>query len=293
MLASGAWLNAQFSLIHVLSLLGLRLPPAGWNTAFLLTVGIPLLVVLCGNIYCGYLCPFGALQELLALLRPPAWRSDPTNKAWRWGRLAKYILLAAVIILFATRLDTGLASPDVLATAFARSRTAPAAVWFAVLLAPAFVWGRFWCRTLCPAGAFLALISRLRLLRRLVPGINYRRCVYGVTGADDLDCICCDRCRMPMLDGRKSPHRRPARQYRNSLLFLVSAAALGLCLFIRMAATSKQAGALPAGEFMRATPDAQRQVDMPRLRAIIRQGLLSDREAMHYSPVADQVDRRE
>ena len=293
LLLSGVWLNAQFSLIHVLSLLGMRLPPAGWNTAFLLAFGIPLLVVFFGNVYCGYLCPFGALQELLALLRPPAWRSDPPEKAWRWGRLAKYILLAAVIILFATRLDTGLASPDVLATAFARSRTAPAAVWFAVLLAPTFVWGRFWCRILCPAGAFLALLSRLRLLRSLVPGINYRLCMYGVTGADDLDCICCDRCRIPTPDGRKSAHRTPARRVRSSLLFLVSAAALGLCLFIRMAATSKHAGALPAGEFMRATPDTQRQVDMPRLRFIIRQGLLSDREAMHYSSVAGQDDRQE
>ena len=53
-------------------------------------IGIPLLVVLVGNIYCGYLCPFGALQELIGDLLPARVRLDPDLPVWRAARLLKY-----------------------------------------------------------------------------------------------------------------------------------------------------------------------------------------------------------
>lgn len=288
LLVSGLWLNAQFSLTHILSLIGMQPPPIGWNAAFLLVAGVPLLVALFGNIYCGYLCPFGALQELIGRLRPASWRTDPAASAWQRGRTVKYVLLAGIVILFAVKLDTGLASPDPLVTAFARRRTAVAAAGGTGLLVLAFVYGRFWCRTLCPAGAFLALFNRLRLLRRFVPPVNYRRCVYGVTGAGELDCICCDRCRLTSDAERAAlaAARSRATGRGRGHIFLLLVAALSLALFWRMAAVSQRGETDAAAGPLRAPAGAMRRVDMPRLRGLIEEGRLSDREAMHYSPAA-------
>ena len=57
------------------------------------------------------------------------------------------------------------------------------------------VFRRFWCRSLCPAGAFLALLNGVRLFKRVVPHTEPARCDLGVRSAAELDCICCDRCR--------------------------------------------------------------------------------------------------
>ena len=54
---------------------------------------------------------------------------------------------------------------------------------------------RFWCRYLCPAGAFLSLLNHVRLLRRWVPSKWFGQCEFGLTASDHLDCLCCDRCR--------------------------------------------------------------------------------------------------
>ena len=54
---------------------------------------------------------------------------------------------------------------------------------------------RFWCRNLCPAGAFLALCNGVRVFRRLRPPVQPAKCPLGVRTGTEFDCICCDRCR--------------------------------------------------------------------------------------------------
>ena len=74
------------------------------------------------------------------------------------------------------------------------------------------VYFRFWCRYLCPAGAFLALFNRIALLRKWAPLPIPGKCDLGVTFADDVDCIRCHRClyevkgHQSTSDDRKSGH---------------------------------------------------------------------------------------
>ena len=98
---SGLWLNAQYSLDHVFALLGGRVPAPGFTVPFLLAVGVPAIVLLFGNLYCGYLCPFGALQELLG-----EWtaRFNPGRNAWRRLRAVKYGVLGLAV---AWRFESG------------------------------------------------------------------------------------------------------------------------------------------------------------------------------------------
>lgn len=286
-LAAGVWLNAQFSLANVLALLGARLPSSRAGLAFALTLALPLLVLLWGNFYCGYLCPLGALQELAGWLRPAARNTYPHSRAGRWGRTLKYGLLAAAVALFACSLDHNLATPDPLTTAFAPAKASSAKLWLLAILALTLFCGRFWCRVLCPAGAFLALLNSSPLLRRYRPRVNPLLCVYGVSDPRELDCLCCDRCRVTTPDERQA--LRAARERtapRRDALLLGAAGVLAALLFVQIARAWQAQRYVRASAAAGLTSGAMRKVDLPRLRERIREGTLSDHEARHYVPVA-------
>ena len=192
---TGFLLNLQYSAHQVMALLTGDVFDLGLNGPFFLALVVPALVVLFGNVYCGYVCPFGALQELLGDLRPKHYETDPAKTVWRYGRAVKYLLLLLLVALFAMTRDYGALAADPLITVFSALRER-AALWMgAAVLALGLVFRRFWCRNLCPAGAFLSLLNGLRLLRKWPPFTRPARCDLGVRTGLELDCIYCDRCR--------------------------------------------------------------------------------------------------
>lgn len=195
LLITGVWLNLQYSSQQVASFLRFDVPIGGWNGSLFLLVFIPVLVLLFGNVYCGYVCPFGALQELVGELRPTTFHSDPDKRVWRYGRAVKYALLFLIVCLFALNRGGSVLSADPLVTVFGAARDPAVITVGLTLLAAAFFFRRFWCRNLCPAGAFLALLGGLQLLRRFMPATRPASCDLGVRSGAELDCIRCDRCR--------------------------------------------------------------------------------------------------
>jgi spermidine synthase len=192
---AGVWLNLQYSTMQVFSVLGLALPGPGFTEAFFLAAVVPALVLLFGNVYCGWMCPFGALQELAGEGRGGA----PGMGAWRWGRSVKYVLLALLAAAFALTRDPAVLAADPLTAFFVIFRRGIEDGWVfgfgAAAVALSFFFRRFWCRNLCPAGAFLSLLAGIGLLRRFLPAERPARCDLGVRSRADLDCLGCDRCR--------------------------------------------------------------------------------------------------
>jgi polyferredoxin len=143
--------------------------------------------------FCGWLCPFGALQELLARiaapLRLPQLRiGDALDRRLR---LVKYVVLFGFFaVAFGWPAQAEVAAevePFKTAITLAFRRSWPAVAYVAVLLtANLFVYKAF-CRWLCPLGAFVALLGRFRcfdwIARRSECGSPCRlcekRCLYG------------------------------------------------------------------------------------------------------------------
>ena len=278
--ASGVWLNAQYSLDQVFALLGGRVPAPGFTVPFLLVAGVPLLVLLFGNVYCGYLCPFGALQELLG-----EWtaRFNPDRDAWRRLRAVKYLVLGLAVAWFSVDLARERAGIDPLVAAFSRDTWREPPALLVVALAGALLFRRFWCRQLCPAGAFLSLLGALRPLRRWLPAARPGGCDLGVTSLRDLDCLQCGGCRLKA--ARVPP---PARRPWPALLAVAVAAALALLV---AQARRVEGGLAPVAA--QAGGDGitrGRPMDVGALRALIGQGKLSGREALHYRPYRDEDD---
>lgn len=191
----GIELNLQYASQQVMAFLSGNFSIDITSSGFFLMVIIPTVIVLFGNIYCGYLCPFGALQELLGDLRPRRLLSDPRRRIWRYARFAKYILLFLFVLLFALTRDFSVLYADPLITIFGAVRDRMVIAIALCLLILSLFFRRFWCRNLCPAGAFLALLGGVRLLRRFLPETRPELCDMGVRNRSELDCLQCDRCR--------------------------------------------------------------------------------------------------
>jgi len=191
----GVKLNLQYASQQVMTLLSGNFSWEIASSGFFLVAIIPMVVVLFGNVYCGYLCPFGALQELLGDLRPTRILPDPRKQVWRYGRFGKYIILFLFALLFALTRDFTVLDADPLITIFGATRDAMVTVLALCLLVLSFFFRRFWCRNLCPAGAFLSLLSGMRLLRHFLPKTRPEVCDMGVRNRSELDCLQCDRCR--------------------------------------------------------------------------------------------------
>jgi len=91
---SGVYLNAQVTLSESLRLLGS--PSPFGNPLLVVGLGTLLLgVLLAGPLFCGYLCPFGALQELLSRMGL-RWRVALPME--RRLRRVKYLVAAAALL---------------------------------------------------------------------------------------------------------------------------------------------------------------------------------------------------
>ena len=171
-----------------------------------------------GRFFCGYLCTFGALQELLAFAGKkllPGRRLVP-EKVDRLLKYLKYgVLLAVVLLVWALQLpvDSGLSPWGVFGALLSGNMTVMAAavptvgfgLLLAILIVSLFV-ERAFCRYLCPLGALFTPLSagrlfRIRRLEGACTGCQQcsRTCAMGVTVHEDPfvrsgECIDCMKC---------------------------------------------------------------------------------------------------
>jgi hypothetical protein len=257
---------------------------------------VPVLVLLFGNLYCGYVCPFGAAQELLGFLLPKRARVVPLPAEMRLARFIKYLVLGVLVVAFFLSHDRRTLGGDPLVSVFGL-RSAPSnwPAWMLGVVAVALVGSlfhtRFWCRYLCPAGAFLSLLNHVRLLRRWVPAKWFGWCEFGLTAGDHLDCLYCDRCRLTRLRIVDCGLRiEGGAQEQSAILkrtLVLSVVLVGL--FVAGISVSQFRRVMPSileGPVATAGAGGQpREVDVQKVRTLIEQGRLSDRKAEHYKTI--------
>jgi transcriptional regulator of nitric oxide reductase len=121
--------------------------------------------------FCGWLCPFGALQELVGQLtralgvRPRRVRAalDARLKLLKYAVLAGIVGLAASGTLAGPWTDRAIEiEPFKTAITLGFQRSWPFVAWAVALVAASVFVFKGFCRYLCPLGAGLALLGRLR-----------------------------------------------------------------------------------------------------------------------------------
>ncbi|MDR1713713.1 MAG: 4Fe-4S binding protein [Coriobacteriales bacterium] len=168
-----------------------------------------------GRTICGWLCPFGLIQELLDKIPLP----KLAKGAWsRTLSRLKYLILALTVIILPTvlasptfcawlcpagTLEAGL--PIIAANPAIRASLGGQFVFKASLLAlfvlASAVIYRPFCRFLCPLGALYSFFNRFALLRyRVDParcthcGVCSETCKMDVKQVSDAECIQCGSC---------------------------------------------------------------------------------------------------
>ncbi|MBI5570977.1 MAG: fused MFS/spermidine synthase [Desulfomonile tiedjei] len=203
LLVLGVYLNAPFSCLDAAGIVKGQIPAAGTVWRNLLFVGVLAISVLWGQGFCGYLCPFGALQEFLAI---GSVRRRASAQVERVGRYTKFVLLGVLMCLFLVTDDAIWFSFSPLQHFFGWKMDFWVLALAAACLFASTVYFRFWCRYLCPAGAFLALFNKVSLLKKVAPRPIPSRCDLGVAFPEDVDCIKCHRC---LFQGSKQPRTPP------------------------------------------------------------------------------------
>ncbi|HUW62558.1 MAG TPA: 4Fe-4S binding protein [Candidatus Bathyarchaeia archaeon] len=286
----GLTLNFQYSTQQVMALLTLQLGRIGLNGPFFLLAAVPAVVLVFGNVYCGYVCPFGALQDLIGDVgvRLKLGRL-PRRETWKYTRVFKWTVLFLLVVLFGVGRDLDVLRADPLISFFGSHADRLVAGLAFAALGISLVFGRFWCHNVCPSGAFLSLINGARLhglptLRRIVPARLPGRCDLGVGTQDEMDCICCDRCR----DGRQ--HLANAGETSLSRLpdwvFVVAAAAMALAVVsVSLTGLTPATPAHAPAAMVQTVSGQPRDVDLEKVRKMVRGGLLSDHPADFTAPV--------
>ena len=188
-------------------------------TGFLLATG-----ALFGRFVCGFLCPFGWVQDLLYKIKTPKIKSFKGDRALRYF---KYVVLVVMVILLPSliRNDAGTGTPWFckwicpsgtlfagipLLALNADLRTLAGFIFnwkvgvlVAILALSVFLYRPF-CKYLCPLGAAYALFNKASFYRLKLDenacvhcGTCARVCRMGVDPSkkpDDMECIRCGDC---------------------------------------------------------------------------------------------------
>jgi transcriptional regulator of nitric oxide reductase/ferredoxin len=172
--------GAQLSVINVLTFFNALTTEFSWDffllepLIFILWSYVAVTIIFLGRgVFCGWLCPFGALQELISrlgrLARLPQWRLPFVLHERLWP--IKYIAFIGLFALFLH--DPALAvrgaeiEPFKTAIVLKFARAWPYVLFATALLVASLFVTRAYCRYLCPLGAALALPARVRMFEWL------------------------------------------------------------------------------------------------------------------------------
>lgn len=170
--------------------------------------------LLWGRVFCGFLCPFGALQDGLERIVPKRFRRALSRPAHDRAALVKYAILALVLApaLLGARLSL-FQYFEPFGTVFFWSRSVLLWTIAITILAASAVVPRFYCRYACPLGAALALGSLLSpfRIRRVeqckVCKVCEQGCPTGAIRGPDIDfkeCVRCNACEINLSERRGS-----------------------------------------------------------------------------------------
>ena len=204
------------SVVDIFGALRWSLPTFRDGQAYYLLIGFTLVsTVLWGRLYCGRICAFGALTQLMDRVVPARYRVEPP--AWLDRRLVyvKYVVLGGAVLYY-------LVSGNTLVYRYIEpfwmfTLNGNAVMWtlLAVLLLATVFVRNLYCRYLCSVGAGLGLLSNLTVFRIKRWGecqtckLCEKTCEWGAIDGPKIlvsECVRCDDCERLYADEEKCPH---------------------------------------------------------------------------------------
>ena len=204
------------SVVNIYGMLTGNLPVFRYNLAWYLFAGFTVAsTVLWGRLYCGRVCAFGALTQLMDRVVPARMRVEPPTWLERRAALVKYGILGGTLLYFLTTAE--ISSYRYVEPFWMFTGQASIGLWaaLAVLLVATVFVRNLYCRFLCPVGAALGLLSNLTVFRIKrwsecsTCTICEKACEWGAIQGPAIsvaECVRCDDCERLYADTTKCPH---------------------------------------------------------------------------------------
>lgn len=213
----GFWKSQLISIVNVFALFGGNLPIFRYSLAWYLLLVITIAsTILWGRVYCGRICAFGALTQLMDQILPAKWRVKVPRAMEDRAAWIKFGILAFVITYFVVTRNPSIYPYVEPFWLFGIHGKTPV-LWSmlgVLLIATVFV-RNLYCRFLCPLGAFLGILSTLTVFRIKrwseckTCKICEKACEWGAIRGPQIvltECVRCDDCERLYEDTKKCPH---------------------------------------------------------------------------------------
>ncbi len=245
--------NAQLSVVNVVTFVHALLSGFHWELflldplVFILWSFVAVSMLFWGRgVFCGWLCPFGALQELSYML---ARRLGMRRVYIPFGLherlwMIKYVIFLAILAVSLHSIMAAFAFAEIepfkTAITLKFIRDWPFVIYAGALLAAGLFIERFFCRYLCPLGAALAIPARMRMFewlkRRKECGFECQTCaqrctvqaIHPLGHINPNECIYCLQCQANYFDHTVCPpliRREERNKQRKAAALAMKAAA--------------------------------------------------------------------
>ncbi len=208
--------SGLLSVVNIFGLIEWNFPLFRYNLSWYLLMSFTVAsTVLWGRLYCGRICSFGALTQLLDRVLPSRLRFELSSRLDRGAIYVKYLLLGAVIVYFLLTRDNLIYRYIEPFWMFTLSGSTVMWIMLGLLLLTTVFIKNFYCRYLCPLGAALGLVSNLTIFRIRrwreckTCKICEKACEWGAIQGPRIlvsECVRCDDCERLYRDERKCPH---------------------------------------------------------------------------------------
>jgi NosR/NirI family nitrous oxide reductase transcriptional regulator len=220
------------SIVNVFGVVGWDFPVFKYNLAWYAFAGFTLVsTVAWGRFYCGRVCAFGALTQLMDATLPGRWRIDVPRSIEKRAGWIKFGILVSVVAYFIVTRDMSIYRFVEPFWMFGLFGTTAMWVGLALLLTATIFVRNLYCRFLCPVGATLGVISTLTVFRIKrwsecsTCRICQKTCEWGAIDGPRIlvtECVRCDDCERLYADTKKCPHWRII-EFRNRKVIPVTA----------------------------------------------------------------------
>jgi NosR/NirI family nitrous oxide reductase transcriptional regulator len=204
------------SIVNIFGVLDWSLPVFRYSLAwYFLATSTLVATVLWGRLYCGRMCAFGALTQLMDSVVPPKWRFEPPPWLERRASRVKYVVLGGAVLYFLITRDRMIYRYIEPFWMFGFHGSLAMWIGLGVLLVATVFVRNLYCRFLCPVGAALGLLSNLTVFRIKrwkeckTCKICEKTCQWGAIQGPKIvasECVRCDDCERLYLDQQKCPH---------------------------------------------------------------------------------------
>jgi NosR/NirI family nitrous oxide reductase transcriptional regulator len=206
------------SITNIFSVIDGNLPVLKYNLAFYALAAFTIVsTLLVGRFYCGRVCAFGALTQLMDAVLPARWRVNVPRAIERRAGYIKFGLLAGTLLYFVVTGNIAIYRYVEPFWMFGMFATTPLWIGLGVLLVASIFVRNLYCRFLCPVGATLGLLSYATVFRIKrwsecsTCRICQKACQWGAIDGPRIrmtECVRCDDCERLYADEARCPHWR-------------------------------------------------------------------------------------